>query len=91
MQFEWNPEKAEINLNKHGVSFKEGVTVFNDDLSVTFPDPDHSFREMRYLTIGLSNNNLLLVISHTDRDKRIRIISVRLATKKERRFYESGF
>ncbi|MGK7881148.1 MAG: BrnT family toxin [Crocosphaera sp.] len=43
MQFEWNPKKAETNLNKHGVSFKEGLTVFNDDLSVTFPDPDHSF------------------------------------------------
>jgi uncharacterized DUF497 family protein len=90
MQFEWNPDKANSNLKKHGVSFNEASTVFNDPLSVTFPDPDHSFGEERYVIIGLSSANRILIVSHTDRVNRVRIISAREATRNERRFYEDG-
>lgn len=90
MQFEWNSDKANLNLKKHGVSFSEASTVFNDPLSLTFPDPDHSYGEDRYVIIGLSGANRILVVSHTDRADRIRIISAREATRKEQRFYEYG-
>ena len=90
MQFEWNPDKANLNLKKHGVSFNEASTVFNDPLSLTFPDPDHSYGEDRYVIIGLSGANRILVVSHTDRADSIRIISAREATRKEQRFYEYG-
>lgn len=90
MQFEWNPDKAELNLGKHGVSFNEATTVFNDPLSVTFPDPNHSIGEERYVIIGLSSANRLLIIAHTDRTNRVRLISAREATRNERRFYEEG-
>jgi uncharacterized DUF497 family protein len=89
MEFEWHPKKAEINLKKHGVSF-DANTVFGDYLSVTFPDPDHSREEERFLIIGLSNKYRILVISHTYRNEKVRIISARLATKRERKFYEHG-
>ncbi len=88
--FEWNPQKAEINIKKHGISFDEASTVFEDTLSVTYPDPDHSKQEERYLIIGNSSKFQILVISHTYRSKAIRIISARQATKRERRFYEHG-
>jgi uncharacterized DUF497 family protein len=90
MEFEWNPEKAVLNLRKHNVSFQEAATVFDDSLSVTFPDPDHSIGENRYVIIGMSRSGQLLVVSHTDRESRIRIISARRATRQERRFYEEG-
>jgi uncharacterized protein len=90
MQFEWNPDKANLNLKKHSVSFDEASTVFNDPLSVTFPDPDHSYGEERYVIIGLSSTNWILVVHHTDRADRVRIISAREATRNERRFYEDG-
>ncbi len=90
MQFEWNPGKANSNLKKHGVSFNEASTVFNDPLSVTFPDPDHSFGEERYVIIGLSSANRMLIVPHTDRADLVRIISGREATRNERRFYEDG-
>jgi uncharacterized protein len=90
MEFEWNPDKAAINLSKHNVSFQEATTVFNDSLSVTFPDPEHSIRESRYVIIGVSGFGQLLVVSHTDRENRTRIISARKATRPERRFYEEG-
>lgn len=90
MEFEWNPEKALINLRKHNISFQEAATVFDDSLSVTFPDPDHSIGENRYIIIGMSRAEQLLVVSHTDREDRIRIISARKATRPERRFYEEG-
>ena len=90
MEFEWNSEKAVINLRKHNISFQEAATVFNDPLSVTFPDPDHSIGENRYVIIGMSRLEQLLVVSHTDRENRTRIISARRATRQERRFYESG-
>jgi uncharacterized protein len=90
MEFEWNPEKAVINLRKHNISFQEAATVFDDPLSVTFPDPDHSIGENRYVIIGMSRSEQLLVVSHTDRENRTRIISARRATRQERRFYEEG-
>jgi len=65
MDFEWDPNKAEINLRKHGVSFAEAGTVFGDELAITVPDPDHSNDEDRYITIGWSNRRKLLIISHT--------------------------
>jgi len=90
MQFEWSPEKAEKNYKKHGVTFNEATTVFNDPLSLTFRDPDHSVGEERYIIIGLSINNRLLIVAHTERREKIRIISVREATRNERRFYAEG-
>lgn len=88
MKFEWNPDKATLNLEKHGISFQEAATVFNDPLSVTSPDPDHSIGENRYVIIGISRFGELLVVAHTDRGEKIRIISAREATRQERRFYE---
>jgi uncharacterized DUF497 family protein len=88
VQFEWDPEKAKRNLKKHGVDFEEGVTVFYDPLSATFEDPDHSVGEHRYLTIGLSSRNRLLVVAHTERGKIVRIISARPATAYERKRHE---
>lgn len=90
MKFEWNPDKAESNYEKHDVSFEEAATVFNDLLSVTFPDPDHSVGESRYVIIGVSRFGQLLIVSHTDRGAKVRIISARKATCQERRFYEEG-
>ena len=88
MEFEWNREKASLNLEKHNISFQEASTVFNDPLSVTFRDPDHSIGESRYVIIGLSKFRQLLVVAYTDREDRIGIISARKATRQERRFYE---
>ena len=90
MEFEWNPDKADINLRKHNISFHEATTVFNDSLSVTFADPDHSIGEERYVIIGVSEFGKLLIVSHTDRENRIRIISARTANRQEKRFYEEG-
>ncbi|MGJ3248256.1 MAG: BrnT family toxin [Elainellaceae cyanobacterium] len=70
MEFEWNPEKAVLNLRKHNISFHEATTVFDDSLSVTFPDPDHSIGENRYVIIGMSRLGQLLVASHADRENR---------------------
>jgi uncharacterized protein len=88
VDFEWDQNKAVININKHDVSFPDAATVFDDALSVTFPDSDHSIGESRYVIIGTSVSGLLLVVAHTDRDNCIRIISARRATRQEKRFYE---
>ncbi len=90
MEFEWNPQKADINKSKHGVSFDEASTVFADVLSITYPDLDHSEQEERYIIIGASNKNRVLIIAHVYRNDTIRIISARPATKREQAFYESG-
>lgn len=90
MRFEWDPEKAEANLKKHGVTFQEAATVFGDPLAITFHDPDHSEEEERYLTFGLSLQNRLVVISHTERAGKTRIISARLMDRKEKVIYEEG-
>jgi uncharacterized DUF497 family protein len=90
MEFEWDDDKAAANLKKHKLSFGEAATVFGDPLSVTFPDPDHSLEEDRSITIGTSDRDQVLVVSHTDRGRRIRIISARKATRRERKAYEEG-
>jgi uncharacterized DUF497 family protein len=86
--FEWNPEKAEANLKKHGISFEEAETVFFDPLSLTVPDPKHSDEENRFIITGFSEKQRQLVVAHTDRGDKIRIISARLATPGEKRKYE---
>ena len=88
MQFEWNEEKAEANLKKHSVSFNEAQTVFDDPLFVIFADPDHSFEENRFIIMGESNQNRLLVVSYTERPPVTRLISAREATRPERKKYE---
>jgi len=90
LTFEWNPKKAEINIEKHGVSFEEASTVFRDPLSLTIDDPLHSTGEGRMVQIGSSHKNRLLVVVHTARGYNIRIISARKVTKKERNNYESN-
>lgn len=90
MIFEWDEKKTVANEKKHGVSFHEASTVFGDPLAITFNDPDHSSQEERYLTFGLSQSNKLLVVSHTQRSDRTRIISARPATRQERKIYEEG-
>jgi len=88
LTFEWDPDKADENERKHGVSFPEAATVFGDPLSVTMADPDHSVGEARFLTIGISHQQRLLVVAHADRDDAIRLISARAATRTERKTYE---
>jgi uncharacterized DUF497 family protein len=88
MQFEWDPRKAKRNSEKHGVSFDEAVTVLYDPLSATFDDPDHSVGEQRYVTVGFSSRDRLLVVSHSDRVEAVRIISARCATPQERKRHE---
>jgi uncharacterized DUF497 family protein len=88
MIFEWNKNKANQNLLKHSISFEEASTAFQDKMSITINDPLHSEDEDRFILIGYSKNNRLLVVVHTDRNNRTRIISARLATKKERIKYE---
>jgi uncharacterized DUF497 family protein len=89
MQFEWDRKKAKKNLTKHNVSFDEAMTVFYDPLSATFDDTDHSIDEERFITIGYSSYGRLLVVSHTERGKTLRIISARRATAHERKRHES--
>jgi uncharacterized DUF497 family protein len=90
MEFEWDPRKAAANVRKHNVAFQEAATVFGDPLAITFEDPDHSKNENRYITFGLSLQNRLLVVSHTQRVDRTRIIGARLMDRKERTIYEEG-
>ena len=90
MEFKWDPQKSDTNLKKHGVSFHEASTVFGDPLAITFNDPDHSIGERRFLTFGHSGLNQLLVVVHTERAGRTRIISARRATRHERKIYENG-
>lgn len=89
-EFEWDDEKADSNIKKHGVSFDEGATIFNDPMIATIPDPDHSKKEERYLSLGISAQGQLLVVVHTEREERIRLISCRKATTAERKFYETN-
>ena len=89
MDFEWDREKAQQNLRKHGVSFEEAVTVFYDSLATSFPDPAHSAGEFRFITFGYSARDRLLVVAHAERGETVRIISARVATARERRRYEA--
>jgi uncharacterized DUF497 family protein len=88
MQIEWDSVKAKKNLRKHRVSFEEASSVFYDPLAATGADPDHSEGEERLITFGRSSSGRLLVVSHTERDDAIRIISARMATRPERLIYE---
>jgi uncharacterized DUF497 family protein len=85
--FEWDPNKAARNLERHRVSFEEAATVFDDPMFITLVDEDHSTDEERYITIGLSNQGRVLLLAHTDRKGQIRIISAREATRKEKQYY----
>ena len=87
MNFEWDPNKAVRNLQKHKVPLEEAATIFRDDLSITVPDPDHSVEEDRHITVGLSSSSRVLVVAHTERGDRVRIISARELTPKERKQY----
>ncbi|MCY3021165.1 MAG: BrnT family toxin [Planctomycetota bacterium] len=88
--FEWDPYKAQLNIAEHGASFDEAMTVFGDPLAVTVYDPDHSEEEDRFITLGSSNRQRLLVVVHCDRGDAIRIISARVATRREREEHEEG-
>jgi len=90
MEFLWDARKDRTNQRKHGVGFREAATVFEDFLSTTFPDPDHSLSEERFLTVGESAIGRILVVAHTEHDEEIRIISARRASRREREFYEEG-
>jgi uncharacterized DUF497 family protein len=87
-QFTWDPQKAASNLRKHKVGFPEAATAFADPLSLTIPDPDHSVGEERFVLIGQSERRRLVVVAHVERGDLIRIISARLATRRERKTYE---
>ena len=89
VQFEWDPNKAAENLNSHGVSFEEASTVFGDPLALSIDDPDHSIDEYRFITLGYSKRQRLLVLVHTEREGKIRLISAREVTQRERKQYES--
>jgi hypothetical protein len=88
--YEWRAAKAKGNLRKHGVSFDEAATVFLDPLALTFPDPSHSGGEEREITIGYTAGHRVVFVSHCQRGSRVRIISARKATRRERRQYEEG-
>jgi len=88
MEFEWDPQKAAKNLQKHKVPFAEAATVFDDPLSVAVADPDHSMEEDCFIIVGQSYRRRLLIVSFAERGDRIRIISARELTRAERRAYE---
>lgn len=88
MEFEWDRKKAKYNLRKHGVSFEEASSVFHDVLATLYDDPDHSAHEKRFVMIGTSVRGRLLTIAFADRNERIRIISARIVTKREKELYE---
>ena len=90
MEFEWDESKAAVNEKKHGISFEEAQTAFDDYNAILIPDPDHSEDEDRFVLLGLSAALKMLVICHCYRanDEKIRIISARKATKKESITYE---
>jgi uncharacterized protein len=90
MQFEWDENKATLNFSKHGISFEEARTVFDDPLYVDFYDPDHSDREDRYIIVGESQQGHLLIVSYTEKGDIIRLISARKVTRMEREVYEEG-
>lgn len=86
--YEWDEQKAQSNFHKHGVSFDEAETVFDDPLAITIPDPDHSGAELRFVDVGQSDKGRVLVVTYTARGKKTRLINARLATRTERIKYE---
>jgi uncharacterized DUF497 family protein len=90
LRFEWNDKKARLNKRKHKLAFEEASTVFGDPLSLTIPDTVHSVGEDRFITIGTSDKNRLIVVVYTDNEDVIRIISARQASANEKKQYENG-
>jgi len=90
MEFEWDERKACANVKKHGISFHDAATVFGDPFAITFPNPDHSEEEERSITFGLSQSQRLLVVAHTIRGAKTRIISARIMTRREKVIYAEG-
>lgn len=90
MEFEADPDKAAKNIKKHKVSFAEAASVFGDPMAYTFADPDHSIGEERWLTFGLSRMGRVLAIVYTEHKGKVHLISARVATKHERKFYEES-
>src|SRR5271167_82526 len=88
VNFEWDPGKARQNRRKHRVSFQEAATVFGDPLAATYPDPDHSISEQRFITFGMSGGGQILIVAPADRGEDVRIISARKTTQRERKHYE---
>jgi uncharacterized DUF497 family protein len=88
LDFEWDEAKAVANLKKHKISFETAKTVFADSFSITINDPKHSVEEQRYIDIGAAFDGKILVVSYTQRGKKIRLISCRKSTKTERKIYE---
>ena len=86
--FEWDPTKDAANRRKHGIGFAEATSVFGDPLSITIPDPDHGIGEERFIIVGMSEIQKLLIVVHTVRGQRIRLISARAATRNETHSYE---
>ncbi len=86
--FEWDAQKAKSNLQKHQVDFEEASTIFDDPQFITILDHEHSQDEERYITIGLSNKNRVLLVAHSELNNKIRIISARKATGNEEKFYQ---
>jgi uncharacterized DUF497 family protein len=90
MKYEWDPAKDRRNQSKHGIGFEEAATVFGDEFALTWEDPEHSEYEYRTLTLGYTETHRLVIVAHTEREDRTRIITAREATAIERRLYESG-
>jgi len=90
VRFEWDQDKARSNLTRHGITFAEAATVFRDPLEVTVSDPDHSFAENRFVSIGTAVTGRLLVVGYTERRGKIRLIFARRATRRERHDYEEA-
>jgi len=91
MEYDWDQEKAQTNLKKHGISFQEAASAFGDPLALTFDDPDHSIGEHRLLTFGVTKTGKWVIVSHTEKHNAIlRIISARPMNKYERKIYENG-
>jgi len=88
VNFKWDPGKARQNRRKHRISFQEAATVFGDPLAETYPDPDHSLSEQRFITVGMSSAARVLIVAHVDHNENIRIISARKTTPRERKYYE---
>lgn len=90
LSFEWDEEKDRVNLRKHRVGFDEATTVFIDPFSITIHDPDHSGDEQRFIDIGSSEKDRVLVVVYTERGSTIRLVSCRKSTPSERKLYEEG-
>lgn len=86
--FDWDPDKSKANLRKHGVPFEEATTVFGDPLALLMTDPDHSIEEERYVLLGTSTRQRMLVVAFAEKSPLTRLISARRATRSERRKYE---